>query len=252
MASELAVSAELAEQEAVIEKNIEGFYAVGQALTRIRDEKLYVGQYKSFKDYCNERWEFSRSRAYQLMNAVVTVDKIKALDGATSAKVSSVSTMVDTDEGEPESYPRALPGGNPAIPGNERQARKAAAEIEEKPAESNGKPEPPRDPNGARIPANLKPILDAADEYQAIIGALGKIRGQLDGMAKRPDGVFLAERMTRLSADLTNAQREVRSAKPYQVCPYCSGKGCKPDKAGNKAPCRGTGWTPKGVAGAGK
>ena len=57
------------ELETIIETGLKTFVDVGNALAEIRDRKLYRDGYKTFEDYCRDRWEFSKQRAYQLMNA---------------------------------------------------------------------------------------------------------------------------------------------------------------------------------------
>lgn len=81
----------LAEHEAVIERGIKTFYEVGIALADIRDRKLYRAEHGTFEEYCQQRWQMTRSRAYQMIDAA-----------------GVVSTIVDT----------ALPA-----PANEGQAR---------------------------------------------------------------------------------------------------------------------------------
>jgi len=49
----------LQQYEAVIEKGLQTFYEVGQALAFIREKKLYRAEYKTFEDYCRERWGIS-------------------------------------------------------------------------------------------------------------------------------------------------------------------------------------------------
>jgi hypothetical protein len=68
---ESSVSREVALQqcEGAISKGAEAFVAMGQALRRIRDERLYEGRYESFSEYCEKRWQWSRSQAYYLMSA---------------------------------------------------------------------------------------------------------------------------------------------------------------------------------------
>ena len=59
-----------------------GINAAWSALKEIHDEQLYKADYSSFEDYCKERWNWSKQRAYQLISA------------AEVAK--NVSTIVDT------------------------------------------------------------------------------------------------------------------------------------------------------------
>lgn len=66
-------SGELAKHEAVIERGLQTFYEVGTALIAIRDGRLYRVDYPTFEAYCQERWDMSRPRAYQLMEAANVV-----------------------------------------------------------------------------------------------------------------------------------------------------------------------------------
>lgn len=66
-------STALAEHEAVIERGIQTFYEVGIALADIRDRKLYRADYGTFEDYAEKRWQMSRPRAYQLIEAAAVV-----------------------------------------------------------------------------------------------------------------------------------------------------------------------------------
>jgi hypothetical protein len=59
----------LAECEAVIARGIATFLEVGQALLRIRDERLYRPRFDTFEAYCRERWRFTDRRARHLMGA---------------------------------------------------------------------------------------------------------------------------------------------------------------------------------------
>ena len=72
--------------EGIIEKNLAAFYEVGKALIQIKQKEYYVDVlgYDTFEQYCKERWDMSRPRAYQLIDAVMIKDNL--------------STMVDIPE----------------------------------------------------------------------------------------------------------------------------------------------------------
>ena len=72
--------------EAVIEKGLQTFYEVGQALAFIREKKLYRAEYKTFEDYCRERWGIQRNYANKLIAASEVVQNI------------GMGTMVPTSE----------------------------------------------------------------------------------------------------------------------------------------------------------
>ena len=60
---------ELAEHERIIARGLKTFVEVGSALMDIRDARLYRDDYDTFEDYCQQRWNLDRRRAYQLMDA---------------------------------------------------------------------------------------------------------------------------------------------------------------------------------------
>lgn len=59
----------LSQCESIIKEGIKTFKEVGQALLEIRENRLYRKEYKTFEDYCRDKWGIHRSRAYQLSEA---------------------------------------------------------------------------------------------------------------------------------------------------------------------------------------
>jgi len=68
--SEVAVR--LRELEAVIERGMETFVEVGNAIREIRDSRLYRERYSSFEDYCRDRWGWGRNYANKQVVAADT------------------------------------------------------------------------------------------------------------------------------------------------------------------------------------
>lgn len=66
----------LAELEAVVDRGQKVFIEVGRALTEIRDSKLYRETHKTFEEYCQERWGFTRMRASQFISAAEVVENL--------------------------------------------------------------------------------------------------------------------------------------------------------------------------------
>jgi len=95
---ELAITknkSRLEELEIIINRNLQSFYEVGRALMEIRDNELYKikngGGYGTFEAYCQDTWNLSRPRAYQLID---------------SAKVkNNLSTNVDIPKTESQTRP---------------------------------------------------------------------------------------------------------------------------------------------------
>jgi hypothetical protein len=76
-----AESDRLAACEKAIKHGLNTFVDVGQALTEIRDAKLYRAVHKTFDAYCKDVWNLGRSRAYEL------IDQAKVASGLASAGV---------------------------------------------------------------------------------------------------------------------------------------------------------------------
>jgi len=77
--------------ELVISSGVKAFCAVGDALTEIRDAKLYRTTHGTFEAYCSARWQISRPRVYQLINHSQVVDALEIAAG-------DLSTNVDISE----------------------------------------------------------------------------------------------------------------------------------------------------------
>jgi hypothetical protein len=59
----------LSELESVIERGVQTFAEVGDALAEIRDGRLYRQTHGTFEDYCRERWGFQRNYANKIISA---------------------------------------------------------------------------------------------------------------------------------------------------------------------------------------
>ena len=90
------VSQKLEQCETVIERGLQTFIEVGLALSEIRDFRLYRFEYGTFEIYLHARWDISRSRAYQLIEA--------------SQVTRAMSTIVDAELPLTESQARELVG----------------------------------------------------------------------------------------------------------------------------------------------
>lgn len=68
----------LAKCETEIASGLAVFNVVGNALLDIRDAKLYRESHKTFKEYCDDKWDMSSSRAYQLCDAAAVMENFKS------------------------------------------------------------------------------------------------------------------------------------------------------------------------------
>jgi hypothetical protein len=103
----------LSELENIIRTGLATFVEVGNALLEIRDSKLYRSSYSTFEEYCHNKWQISRPRAYQLIEAAEIV--------------GNLSTIVDTQSSNNESQVGSSPiGADLPLPKNEAQVRELA------------------------------------------------------------------------------------------------------------------------------
>jgi hypothetical protein len=65
--------------ERKIARGLKSFLEVGLALKEIRDKRLYRQRYDTFEEYCTQRWDFSRPRAYELCAASEVVCDLSAI-----------------------------------------------------------------------------------------------------------------------------------------------------------------------------
>ena len=71
--------AELQRLETIIHSGWEAFIAVGLALKKIRDEKLYLSEsYTSFGNYCQKRWGYDKTRASRAISGALIGQSIKS------------------------------------------------------------------------------------------------------------------------------------------------------------------------------
>jgi hypothetical protein len=60
---------ELERCEKVLQRGLNTFFEVGNALLTIRDGRLYRANYPTFASYCRERWGIDRTYAWRIIGA---------------------------------------------------------------------------------------------------------------------------------------------------------------------------------------
>ena len=90
---------ELQQQEAIIERGLQTFYEVGQALLAIKDSELYK-EYGTFDDYCRQRWNLSPSVNYYLRKSVDVVDNLLQEEGVIPANLKQAIPLIQLKEPE--------------------------------------------------------------------------------------------------------------------------------------------------------
>jgi hypothetical protein len=71
---------QLADCEHRIASGLQIFLEVGVALLVVHDNELYRESYRTFEDYCRERWEIGRAYAYRLIGAAEFTRRLSPMD----------------------------------------------------------------------------------------------------------------------------------------------------------------------------
>lgn len=90
----------LVDCEKTIRRGIKAFFEVGKALAIIKAERLYRCDYQTFDQYCKEKWDFSRIRAYQLINATACMEMLTNVNIPLPQNESQVRPLLDIPESE--------------------------------------------------------------------------------------------------------------------------------------------------------
>lgn len=83
----------LVQLEQRIERGLQTFVDVGNALLEIRDGRLYRSTHGTFEDYCRERWGMKRQRAYELMDAATIAGNLSEFSDIVPARESHVAAL---------------------------------------------------------------------------------------------------------------------------------------------------------------
>lgn len=89
-----------------IERGLQTFREVGEALVEIRDKRLFRMSHPTFEAYVGERWQLARARAYQLMGAA-EVAKVLGPSGGDLVNEAQARELVPLLHTDPKLVPKA-------------------------------------------------------------------------------------------------------------------------------------------------
>jgi len=167
-------STRLEKCEAVIEKGLQTFVEVGNALLEIRDSRLYRLGFDTFEDYCRERWQMSKRHANRLIESAEIVQNlgpIGPVPDSESVARPLTSLKLDQQRGAWEEAVKNAPNGKPTA----RDVR-AAVDRLKFPSKSD---DPPKVNFWSRIPENsdaddVQPASDEASQQKILEADLRK------------------------------------------------------------------------------
>lgn len=219
------IKAELARHEAVIERGIRTTIEAGLSMKIIYDEKLYEGAYKTFEQYVNSRWGYTRARAHQLIEAA-EVD-------------ANLSTIVDKadrpqNEGQLREVAKAPPEKQVEVV--KKVAEMAAVENRKPTAKDYKKVvgelvyedvDNERSANTvkeAEPPESTHHPKEMAGPLMAHVKTLTQILNDLKKRATDRGGEWID--LQAISTQISALKYSLKSSIYYADCPACSGKRC--------------------------
>ena len=226
--------------EKVIERGVESFLATGSALKEIRDQRLYREGHKTFEAYVKARWEFDRSRAYQLIDASdlkadlsTIVDKNpKADEVKTEGQLRELASVPTESLAEVIAKAAEIAGDAPLTAKVLKEAREQVLEptepTAEEPACEDVEPEPEPEPVGP---------MQCVGWFNDQIKLINELYRNLDTVAEVPGNELLVSRRRAILRDIEHVKGSFRAVMPHAICPRCHGKCC--------TQCGNMGWVNK-------
>jgi len=245
----------------IVDDGLATFIDVGNALREIRQNELYIESHSSFESFVKDRFELSKSRAYQFIDAAeiessiecdqkpknesqyrelakvpeesvsevwnMAQEKAKELETPVTANIikASASDFFDkSSDGEPESTIVDEPGDNPITIDAEFSAVETDEDIAEPSFDELVSDDEEETPYSERALANR----NFADAIRSQINEAIKLINNLpdvEGMEK------LGAKSKSILNDLNNAKGSIINATPHAICPACDGEQCP--KCGN-------------------
>jgi hypothetical protein len=183
--------------EETIEEGLRIFADVGSALLQIRDGKLYRADFKTFEEYCQEKWGMERAHAYRLIDSAKVVENLKS--SPIGDKLEPPTTEAQTRPLAllaPEQQVEAWQEATEKAPKGEKPTGGLVKKIADRIRAKIGPKKEPKNP-GSWTVEDLKKDKELMDCFTAIAAVYGNsstkaIREGLIGL-KRADVTYLAK-----------------------------------------------------------
>jgi hypothetical protein len=247
----------LQDNEAVIKRGLIQVWEVAAALADIREQKQYrEAGFKTFEEYCQERWNFSRQYAASLIQAKEVVENIRE---KVNDPVNTLSTMVDklpqnerqvriiseaTKEPavQAEVWATAVEdagGEQPTAPQIREAAAKVTASKTHEPTEDedDGEEAGPLDHFGKAVDSAFADAFAERDAFKSFLSDLTQLKRKLKALSSGAGGKWL--HYQEAESALKDLRIIVDFAMPYTECGFCQRD---PKKRQSCDACKHRGW----------
>lgn len=218
----LTESKRLVTLEKVITAGEKTWLEVGEALTEIRDCKLYRADFKTFDAYLDGKWGWTRMRASQLIGAA---EVVKSLPENVNHGLQNERQARELSKVPPDKRPEVL---EKAASKAKSEHRPLTARDINSAAPPSKKPEPVvekvLDSTGYPVPDDALALWNRSHEAQEILTYISTIKSKILKAMSAEDLLFRCVNFNSVLAALHQAYEDCKRAKPYAVCPTCLGK----------------------------
>ena len=196
--------------EKVIKKGEATFIEVGLALAEIQHAKLYREEFGTFEEYCKECWSFSKQHAYRLIEAAPVAKS--------NPKVTNLAAAKQLAKVPP---PRRQGVVEKIVEAGKKVTAAAISKVAGKPPTRAAKLI--LDGTGLEVPKESLDLWKRGGEAMGLLHKISDLRGALKSAQEDGDKLFVEVDFTDCLAKLNQVFIDLQRAKPYAVCPTCSG-----------------------------
>jgi hypothetical protein len=238
----------LRDNEAVIQRGLTQVWEVAAALADIREQKQYLeAGHKTFDEYCETRWKFTRQYATSLIRGVSVVENLNDNMNKTETRVSvlphqeaqtrAIRKASDNPQEQAAVWVQAVEdagGEQPTAP----QIKEAAAKV----TASKTAPAPAEEPEPAKLcdefgplALHLVPLWSRLAEVREIERVVRDLKKRIKAIAKTEVGSRV--NTTPVDAAIRAIEQALKLGVPHTECFRCQRK-----LQADCNLCRGSGW----------
>ena len=217
------------------------FFIVGLALAEIKSKELYkFDGHETFNDFCDKEWGWTKRYCNQL---IVDASIVKELPEGMRKLVTTENAARELAKLPAILRPAVAHIASASGTKPVTAAAVKAASLPPPPKPKSASPPPPkakgakvkpvapdviRDNTGMEVPEGILPLWNRAHEVVEVLTYIKAIRHRIQNVYQEKDVLWNSLRTAgtyqSLTAKLMEIEGEVKSCKPFAVCPTCKGK----------------------------
>jgi hypothetical protein len=207
-----------------ITTHVKSLVPAAKGFENIRDKKLYRLTHKTFEQYCQDRWKFSRQYVNEMIRGARAIQGLPPELETLVSKVKVASAVAKVDPAKRlEVVELAVESATIAGTGVTAKTIESAASVVKKKAEKFVPPPEVRDKVLYLVPDDLHELWNRRNEAADMMDLVSQVKCRVEKGIKDQDPLF-REVNNSLVAMLTNCYGTLGLILPYAVCTTCNGK----------------------------